>query len=192
MSKIMTVIVFLSSMILAQNFSYVGSNKCKMCHNKTEKGSQYSIWEASAHAKSFETLKSDLAIKIAQENGLTTDPWNTAVCVKCHTTGFNDGGYEIMNESFWSPIEDDRDGIKAVKRMKALQSVGCESCHGAGSKYKSSKIMKGIFAGEVDGATVGLMEPNEETCIVCHNENSPTYKPFEFKERFEKIAHPMP
>ncbi len=79
-----------------------------------------------------------------------------------------------------------------MKRMIGLQSVGCESCHGAGSAYKSSSTMKSIYANEIDGKTVGLHTINKETCIACHNEKSPTFKPFNFEERVKVIAHPIP
>ncbi len=32
----------------------------------------------------------------------------------------------------------------------------------------------------------------EKLCLTCHNEESPTFKEFKFKERWEKIAHPIP
>lgn len=54
------------------------------------------------------------------------------------------------------------------------------------------KIMQAIHSGEIDGTTVGLELVNVETCAKCHNENSPTFKPFNFEERIEKIAHPIP
>ena len=47
-------------------------------------------------------------------------------------------------------------------------------------------------SGEIEGATVGYNTISEETCKGCHNEDSPTNKPFNFEEMFEKIAHPMP
>ena len=37
-----------------------------------------------------------------------------------------------------------------------------------------------------------MIIPNEETCIGCHNEESPTYKEFKFDEYSEQIAHPIP
>ena len=76
--------------------------------------------------------------------------------------------------------------------MTGLQAVGCEACHGAGSKYKSSKTKKAIIAGEITAASVGLLEVNEATCLVCHNEESPTHKPFNYKERVVEFAHPNP
>ena len=38
----------------------------------------------------------------------------------------------------------------------------------------------------------GLVIPTAETCTACHNEESPTYKGFEFEEMLAKVAHPNP
>jgi len=72
------------------------------------------------------------------------------------------------------------------------EAVGCEDCHGPGSEYKSMKVMKGIFKGELKGEDYGLVTITEETCKKCHNENSPTYKEFKFEEFLKQIAHPVP
>ena len=192
MKKSLLIITLFSSMIFAQEFTYVGNSKCKMCHKKEEKGAQFSKWEASSHAHSFETLKTERASQIVSGKGLDSNAWEAPECLKCHTTGFENNGYEIMAESFWSPSADDKAGTKAMKRMEGLQAVGCESCHGAGNKYKSKKTMVAIYNDEIDGVTVGLKPVNEETCIVCHNDSSPTFKPFNYKERIKKISHPIP
>jgi hypothetical protein len=178
--------------LFAQDFEYIGVSKCKMCHNKVAKGAQFTQWEESAHAKAFETLKSEQAAQIAKEKGIDGNAWETPECLKCHTTGFGTGGYEVKDEAFWNPAADDKAGAKAVKKMKGLQYVGCEVCHGAGSKFKSSKTKKAIIAGEITAASVGLLEVNEATCVACHNEKSPTNKPFNYEERVAEIAHPRP
>lgn len=77
-------------------------------------------------------------------------------------------------------------------KHKMEDGVGCESCHGPGSAYKSRKIMKAISEGTEDGAKYGLVTPTEETCVECHNKKSPTYKDFKFEEMAAKIAHPVP
>ena len=192
MKKLIIVFITLATFILAQSFEYVGSASCKMCHNKAEKGAQFSNWEATVHAKAFETLKSEKSAKIAKENGIKVEAWEAPECLKCHTTGFGKGGYEVKGETFWNPAADDKDGAKAVKRMEGLQAVGCEACHGAGSEYKSSKVKKSIIAGEIKASSVGLLKINEGTCTKCHNENSPTHKPFKYAERVAEFAHPNP
>ena len=64
--------VFLSSAAFAQDFKYIGAAKCKMCHNKADKGEQFNKWEAGPHAKAMQSLKGDEA----------KDP----KCLSCHAT----------------------------------------------------------------------------------------------------------
>ena len=192
MKKAIITILTLTAFIFAQDFEYVGSAKCKMCHNKVEKGAQYTKWLEGPHAKAFETLKSDKSAQIAADKGIEGNAWEAPECLKCHTTGFGAVGYEVKCDAFWNPAAEDKAGSKAVKRMEALKGVGCEACHGAGSKYKSSKAKKAIVAGEITAASVGLLEVNEATCVTCHNEESPTYKPFDYEARNAEIAHPKP
>ena len=192
MKKAIITILTLTAFIFAQDFKYVGNASCKMCHNKVDKGAQYTEWTNSVHAKAFETLKSEQATQIAKDKGIEVEAWKAPECLKCHTTGFGAGGYEVKCDAFWNPAAEDKAGARAVKRMKGLQDVGCEACHGAGSKYKSSKAKKAIVAGEITAASVGLLEINEATCTVCHNEESPTYKPFNYEERVAEFSHPNP
>jgi formate-dependent nitrite reductase cytochrome c552 subunit len=192
MHRITIVLITLLGFCLAQEFEYVGTKSCKTCHNKSKTGAQYKVWEQTAHAQAFETLKSEVALELARKAGVEGNPWEAPECLRCHTTGFGAGGYEVKDEAFWNPDPEDRVAKKAVKRMAGLQSVGCEACHGPGSAYKKKKVMEAIFNGETDAASVGLIVPNEETCLTCHNEDSPSYKPFDFEERVKEIAHPYP
>ena len=89
---------------------------------------------------------------------------------------------------------------KAVENKECLSchqtsakddGVGCESCHGAASAYKSK------HAKDLAGAkALGLETPKvddgsaEKQCKSCHNEKSPTYKEFDFKKMWDKVKHP--
>lgn len=193
--RIITAMIVLGSLAFSQTFEYVGTESCKMCHRKAEDGDQYGKWSASKHAQAFEVLKSEAAVKIAQEKGLKTPAHEAPECLVCHSVGFGRGGYEVKDQSFWNPAADDRAGTKAVKRMAGLQGVGCEACHGPGSEYKSMKVMKDIHADTLDGKTVGLNTIEAATCTVCHNEKNPNYdkaKPFNYAEALKVIAHPYP
>ncbi len=192
MKKFLFMLIGLTFCLFAQDFDYVGVSKCKMCHKKEEKGAQFKKWEASPHAGAFETLKSEKSAQIAKKKGIEGKAWEAAECLKCHSTGFGVGGYEVKDEKFWNPDAEDKAGAKAVKRMNALQAVGCEACHGPGSKYKSKKTMLGIYNEELNGIEFGLSPITEKTCAGCHNEDSPTHKPFNFEERKAEIIHPIP
>jgi hypothetical protein len=163
---------------------YVGVKNCKMCHNKTEKGAQFTIWENGPHAHSFETLLSPEAIAVAKERGLPKPPSESAECLGCHVTGFG--------EATGFSLDVDPADSRAVRKNEALQAVTCESCHGAGGDYKSKATMEGIHSGTIEAASVGLVIPNEKTCTKCHNEKSPSFKGFNFEEQAAKIAHPYP
>ncbi len=149
--------------------NYIGVKKCGMCHRSEKKGNQLAMWEKSAHAKAFETLKSEKAIAYARERGIET-PHQSDACLKCHVTGHGE------------PAERFETGF--VKE----QGVQCESCHGAGSDYKGMGVMKDREA----AVAAGLVIPTAETCVACHNEESPGFKGFDYEEYLAKIAHPNP
>lgn len=157
----------------AGDFQYVGAKKCKICHKKAEDGEQYRIWSESAHAKAYETLASPESIEIGKKVGID-EPQKSDKCLKCHVTGHGEAA-----EMFG-------------RKYDIAEGVTCEACHGPGSKYKSKKKMIAIYNGELDGATLGLVEPNEETCKKCHNDGSPTFTGFDYEEYVKKIAHPKP
>lgn len=154
---------------------YIGVKKCKMCHGLTKYGDQYASWETTAHAKAYETLLSDEAVAIAKEKGLEAAPSEAPECLQCHTTGYG--------------VADELRG----SRLTLEEGVSCEVCHGPGSAYWKKATMQGIADGEIDAASVGLIKPpTEELCLACHNEKSPTFKPFNFEERIKKVAHAKP
>ncbi len=180
------------TVLWAQDFEYIGTQKCKTCHKSAKKGAQFKLWKAGPHANAYETLKSEASLKIAKEAGLTKDPWETPQCLKCHSTGYGMGGYEVKDAAFWEEKTKKGKPTKDVKRMAGLQAIGCEACHGPGSKYKKKKVMTAVFKGETDPVSVGLWRIGEGTCKQCHNEASPTYKPFVYEERLQQILHPYP
>jgi len=143
------------SFAFAGDFQYVGAKKCKMCHKGQKKGEVWEKWEKGPHAKAFETLKA---------KGEEANP----KCLECHVTAFNAGGYKVGD-------------AKAAN----YAWVGCESCHGPGSKYKSMSVMKD----KEKAKAAGLMEPSEVVCKKCHNEKSPTFKGFKFDEWAKKVDH---
>lgn len=155
---------------------YVGVKKCKTCHKKVEQGEQFRIWSESKHAQAFETLKSEKAAQIAKEKGLSKPAYESPECLKCHVTAY-DAPAEMLAATF-----------------KKEDGVQCETCHGAGSLYKKKKIMKDRELAIQNGLNpISVKDGSaEKLCRKCHNEESPTFKEFNFKERWEKIAHPVP
>lgn len=154
---------------------YIGTKACTMCHKTERQGKQLDIWQKSSHANAYKTLTSEVSEKIAKEKGLKQPAYESSECLSCHATGY-DVDPKLLGKGF-----DIKDGVQ------------CETCHGAGSNYKPVSIMrdreKAIAAGMRafrDSTEI------EKFCKTCHNEKSPTFKQFKFKEAWEKIKHPIP
>ncbi|WP_269524877.1 multiheme c-type cytochrome [Coraliomargarita parva] len=110
----------------------------------------YSVWRKSGHAKAWETLV---------HNNADADP----NCIRCHTVGFG-------TES----------GYRRAYRHEKLVSVGCESCHGPGSRHveERSKNLP---------VTFHFRPLAEADCRSCHyGEFS---RPFEWDLFWPDIAH---
>jgi hypothetical protein len=183
------ILIFSFTVLWAGDYSYMGVDNCKMCHKKVEKGNQFGVWSESKHATALETLKGEEAAKIVTEKGIEGSAAEAAECLSCHVTGFGKSkGYEVQTAEF---IENP-DNARAVKKNNSKANVGCESCHGPGSGYKSKTTMEGIHSGEIEADSVGLWTATVEVCTTCHNEKSPTYKEFDFEKMVAKIAHPYP
>jgi hypothetical protein len=150
----------------------IGAPNCKTCH-KAKTGDQWAIWTGSAHARAFESLASEASAKIAADMGLG-DPQKESACLKCHTTRAFLGDAVLVSEK---------------GKYADSEGVGCEACHGPGSDYKPRKIMEDP---EVARAAGLVMARTAEACTKCHNEESPTFKDFDFEKRWAEIAHPVP
>jgi len=145
---------------------YNGAHKCKVCHIKIFKS-----WQETPHAKAMDSLKPGAAAEAKKKAKLdpAKDYSNDPACIPCHTTGNN----------------------------PAFEGIQCEACHGPGVKYSAIGIMNKSKWKENPGAQRKLAEaagliikPEEKNCTACHNAKSPTFKPFDFKERYEQVKHP--
>lgn len=144
---------------------YVGARKCKICHIKI-----YKSWEETPHAQAFEVLSPGVDAEAKKQAGLdpNKDYTNDPSCIECHTTGGS----------------------------TAFPGIQCETCHAPGKKYSSAKIMNrkkwkaDPEKQEKMALEAGLIiKPTEKQCTACHNEESPTYKPFDFEKRYEETKH---
>lgn len=173
-SNMIVLFIVVTFTVNAQN-QFIGAQPCGMCHKNADQGEQLKIWQESAHANAYKTLLTEESDKIAADLGHSTKAAETEACLKCHASGYN------------------AEASLLGKRFKIEDGVQCETCHGAGSEYKSKKIMedhaKSVAAGMVDFSDPGSIE---KQCITCHNEESPTYKPFDFEKKWPEIAHPVP
>lgn len=145
---------------------YVGSEKCKKCHD-----SAFEVWKNSKHAHAYQTL-----VDVKQPSNRQYD----AECIVCHTVGF---GYES--------------GFRNERNTPKLKDVGCESCHGPGSKHvadwnneKWQALMNPWKPKENETARekTERMHRVDKFCQGCHDiDNDVHYK---FEERWPKVAHP--
>ena len=159
---------------------YVGNKKCKSCHRAKSKGNQFGKWEESEHAKAFQTLASEQAKKAGKEKGID-DPQKSDQCLKCHVTAF---GVEKS---------------KVHRKFDPTLGVQCESCHGPGSEHAKARMVAAAESEDDEPPPPSAAELAKEiakgdgkTCLKCHNKESPTYKEFNFEERWKEIAHPRP
>lgn len=168
--------------------TYVGARKCKNCHAKAHNGDQWGAWKKAAHSKAFATLATAKAKEVAAKQGIA-DPQQATECLGCHVTA---AGVDAKRLS--KPL-----AKKGAQRH--AEGVGCETCHGPGKAH-----LKARFAAAGEDADDGtkaqpravvpkgeiLAAPNNAVCVSCHNEKSPTYKPFDCAERVGPIAHSDP
>ena len=149
--------------------NYVGVKTCGICHKKDDSGNQIGVWEKSPHAKAFETLGTPAAKEAGKKAGVD-DPQKSGKCLKCHSTAYN------FTESV------------ATEKIKPEDGVVCESCHGPGKKFMSKATMED----RTKAVAAGLIYPADQSCELCHNDQSPTWKGFNKDEMVKKIAHPDP
>ena len=168
-------IAVLAVSVQAQTF--VGPNKCKMCHDKPELGDQYAAWKKSQHSHAFEVLGTDKGQEAGKKLGVT-DPQHDKRCLICHTTAFD------------AP-DDKKEGIKPE------DGVSCEQCHGAGSEYKPKDVHGDDYKAGVAAGLAELKTADQKTrlCLRCHTgefqgNKNPNAKPFDLNTYLPKIAHP--
>ena len=148
---------------------FIGVGKCSLCHKKEDTGEQYRIWQESKHSKAFEVLGTPEAKETAAKQGIS-DPQTSGKCLKCHST------------AYWFSEN------KVTEVIPLEEGISCETCHGPGKDYMKKSVME-----DKDAAiAAGLIIPDEKVCMQCHNEESPNYKPFDFKVMWEQIKHPVP
>lgn len=128
---------------------YVGSEACADCHEDS-----YEIWKESKHATAWETLE-----KAQKSEKYGWPVTHYPDCITCHVVGY---GYKT--------------GFVNPETTPDKKDVGCEQCHGPGSKH-------------VDDDTVSMKTKGVDTCVSCHDfEQSPGFSE-NYDERWKKIAH---
>ncbi|MFI5402631.1 MAG: multiheme c-type cytochrome [Planctomycetota bacterium] len=121
--------------------TYIGAKACKKCHIKEDK-----TWKKMKHASAWENLPEkyrDPAQK--DEKG--------RACISCHVTGYGKEG-----------------GFVDAKTSEDLLGVGCEACHGPGSKHREAgqKVLDEKRAKFNEGEPKFIVTKTNN-CSDCHN-----------------------
>ena len=153
-------------LLAAQEPSYVGVDKCRICHQTDSQGRQYPIWEASAHSQSFAVLATPKALEIGKPAGITS-PQEAPHCLGCH-----------------APLAAKAPDLKA-------EGISCEVCHGPGSLYRKLSVMKDKAEAVKNGLILYPDAMSIQTqCLKCHQQAHG--KAFDFDASWPKIKHPVP
>ena len=146
---------------------------CKNCHSGADKGDAFDHWSKSEHSKAYELLASDKAKEVGKKLGID-EPQKSEKCLKCHVTAYGE----------------DKKEFKASFKMES--GVQCETCHGPGESHQKKRFAEAMKKGS-EPAPITTDEIHAgrtmELCKKCHNEESPTFKPFCLTERMKKIEH---
>lgn len=142
----------------AEDNSYVGTEGCS-CHKN-----EIFDWEKSRHAKAFYLLEAGKRKASRKKAGLDLykDYSNERRCIKCHVAGYGEKG-----------------GFLDMESTPEMSGVGCEMCHGPGSKYRELHKSKGMTFSRQEaraaGQLYGSIDP--EVCKRCHEHKGNPFRP---------------
>jgi hypothetical protein len=119
---------------------YTGAHRCAVCHTSASAGRQVAAWRQSAHDDAYTALVSDSAQRYIRANGASIES-----CLRCHTTI-------------------GRNALSDHELPLVAEGVGCERCHGPGSRYSYYNVMRDRAAFAANGGVVGSLED----CYQCH------------------------
>jgi Cytochrome c554 and c-prime len=155
---------------------YIGVMKCKNCHQAKDAGDQFAHWKESKHSQAFETLGTAKAKESGKTRGVE-EPQTDPKCLKCHETAYGLDKKEIM------------------RGFNPKEGVQCETCHGPGENHMKARMIAAAQASATAGGWVKIPDdeiiknPDQKTCLQCHNEESPNFKPFCFYKFRAQIQH---
>ena len=135
----------------ATGAEYVGSEACADCHEDS-----FDVWKKTKHAHAWKTLED---AEKGKKYGWPVTHYPD--CVTCHVVGYGD-----------------KSGFVSPDKTAHLKDVGCEECHGPGSKH-------------IEDDTVSMKSKGVDTCVACHDfEQSPDFADErKYDERWKAIEH---
>ncbi|MEE8107458.1 MAG: cytochrome c family protein [Planctomycetota bacterium] len=122
--------------------TYTGARSCTKCHLKQSRS-----WKKTKHSKAWVGLPEKYHDPAQKDD-------KGRACISCHTTGYGD----------------DRGGFQDAKASKHLLGVGCESCHGPGSKHiEAGKKLVAEKRKKFNEGEPSYTILHPKTCSTCHN-----------------------
>lgn len=123
-----------------QSPRFIGSDACRACHESRASGAVQIDWQQGPHAGAYRSLSGEAA-----REAIARAPGGRGDCLPCHST--------IAAE----PAGPDLARIQT-------EGVGCERCHGPGSEYSQSVVMRQPGAMLLYGGATGSLDD----CTSCH------------------------
>ena len=134
------------------------------------------VWHKTKHSDAYQTLV---------DKKLPSNRQYDPECIVCHTVGF---GYQT--------------GFTTADKTPKLENVGCESCHGPGSRHSNNPADAEQLAlinpwkappGESAVQKARRLRRIDDFCQKCHDtENDVTWTENGFERKWPKIVHDTP
>ncbi len=126
----------LSSLTASAAPTYVGAEKCKMCHKL-----QYDSWSQTKHAKATETAKASKTMKF------------DAACLTCHATNKDEAMAGVQCEACHGAGSDYK-SLSVMKDVAKAKAAGlviptqatCDGCHDGKDHHKKMAFTKDVHA----------------------------------------------
>lgn len=158
-------------------YEFIGSERCADCHDEA-----YDIWKDSLHSHAYDSLTVEWA-RHHHDPGMAArvrvDRVHDPECINCHTTGWD--AQEVLRFET---------GFNGIETTPHLVGVGCESCHGPGSRHvelEEAGADDGLLSAERLKLHLSVETAVGQTCSKCHDfENSPD---FDFDTYWPQIEH---
>jgi len=136
-----------ATVIQAQDHTFVGAEKCKMCHKV-----QYNSWLESTHAKATEAAKA------------STEREFSADCLKCHATNADEALAGVQCEACHGAGSD-------FKKMSIMKDQ--EKAMANGLVVPSQEICDGCHIGDDHAKKVVLAEQKTNKAAIHDFKNAP-------------------
>ena len=147
---------------MSTNDKFANYPQCAYCHEflspSTDRSADAPHWSQTEHASMFKN----------GVNGLVSSHYGKS-CLKCHTTGYNttaaNGNFaNVASQVGWTFPTTLNDSnfthlFNTSSQLAQLGTIGCESCHGAGSEHNGDPSLISVSM-------------NASVCMQCHD--SPT------------------